>query len=289
MSFDLPYAFTFGSPSLSKALFLSSRWIDAATVAASSEMSSLPAVNVQSFRPDEVWRATGCTAEYLTFDFGSAVAANALVLLGHNLTGAATLRLRLGTSAGNAAAAPAVDTGALSAWPITGKPSDPDWPYYFSLLTWPNPTGYRYGRLDIADAANPAGYVQASRLYVGPSFVPAANVDMNIGLGLVSPGQVSRSPFGATFADDRGPAARSMAIPMSSIDESEMADTLFELQRYCGVARDFAFCLDPAATTRFHKYSMQALFASMSPFQAQPFWNGAEQLFQTTLTLNEVL
>ena len=46
-------------------------------------------------------------------------------------------------------------------------------------------------------------------------------------------------------------------MKQAEISETEMADGLFELQRYCGVSRDFAFCLDPAATTKFHRYAMQ--------------------------------
>lgn len=275
---------------MSNALFLSSRHADGATVVGSSELSALPAANVQKLRPDKVWRATGCTAEYLTIDFGSAVAADALALVAHNLTESATLRMRGASTAANVTAAPAVDTTAVSAWPASGKPTDPDWPYYFSLLTWSNAVAYRYWRLDIADSTNPAGYVQAGRLFAGPNFVPATNVDINVGIGLSSPGLVARSSFGKVFADDRGAPARAFVLPMSSITETELTDSIFELQRYCGLARDFAFCLDPSATTRFHKYSSQVMFASLNVAQAQPLWDsGNVQLWQTSLTLNEVV
>lgn len=273
----------------SPALFLSSRHVDAATVVASTELSTLPATNLQSLRPDKVWRAGGCAAEYITVDFGSSVAATALMLVGHNLSSAATLRWRMAASAAGVTAAPSVDTTALSAWPSSGKHSDPDWPFEASLLTWSNSTGYRYGRLDIADSGNTDGYVEAGRLLVGPAYIPAVNVDNNPALGLASPAYVNRTAYGRTYADDRGPPSRAMQLQMSSIDEAEMTDSLFELQRYCGVGRDFGFCLDPAATTRFHKFTMQALFGQLGPFQAQPLWNASNQVWSATLQLNEVI
>jgi hypothetical protein len=267
------------------ALFLSSRYLDAATVASSSELSSLPAANVQDMRPDKTWRAMAASA-YLTVDFGADVAANALAVIWPGPDASATLRWRMASSAAAVTSAPAVDTTVLSAWPASGKPADPDWPYYFSLLTWSNSTGYRYGRLDIADAIT----VEVSRLFVGPKFVPTANVDLNPSLGLQSPGYANRTMWGKLYTDVRGPPSRLLTLPMSSIAETEMTDDLFELQRYAGVARDFAFCLDPAATTKFHKYSGQFRFPSLAPFQAQPFWNDSNnQIWQASLALEEVL
>lgn len=290
MAFDLPYIFAGDPAPTGNALFLSSRWIDAASVAASSEEGLLTADHVQTTRPDQVWRATGATAEYLTWDFGEDVIVEALALVAHNLSASATLRLRLGTSEANVTAAPGFDSGVVSAWPTSGKPDDLDWQAYFSLVLADNSTGYRYGRVDIADPSNADGYVQAGRLFVGPAFVPAINVDLNPSLGLVSPDEVGRTAFGHAFGDNRGPAARLMQLPMSALDEDEMGNEMFELQRYCGLSKDFALCLDPAATTRFHRYSMQARFSSLNSFTAQPAWNASGiQVWQTTLAIEEVL
>jgi hypothetical protein len=289
MPYDLPpYIFSLDQD-VSNVLFLGSRWIDAATVAASSEEGLLTADLVQTIRPDQVWRATGCAAEYLTWDFGEAIEVEALVALAHNLSEDATLRLRLAASAVDVTAAPAIDTGFVSAWPISGKPEDPG-ESPFSLVLTESGIGYRYGRLDIVDPTNADGYVQIGRLFVGPAFVPAINVDINPSFGLISPDEVGRTAFGHAFGDNRGPAARVMQLPMSALDEDELGDELFELQRYCGLAKDFAVCLNPAATQRFHRYSMQARFASLNLFTGQPAVNEAgTQVWQTTLAIEEIL
>lgn len=275
---------------MSNVLFLSPRWIDAAGVTASSEEGLLTVDHVQTSRPDQVWRATGATAEYIAWDFGEDVVVEALALVAHNLSTDATLRLRLATSEAGVTAAPGFDSGVVSAWPSSGKPDDPDWQSYFSLVLAANNTGYRYGRVDIADPTNADGYVQVGRLFVGPAFVPTVNVDLNPSLGLVSPDEAGRSAFGHAYGDNRGPAARVMSLPMSAIDEDEMGDELFELQRYCGLAKDFGFCLDPEADERFHRYSMQARFSSLTLFTAQPAWNeNGNQVWQTILAIEEVL
>lgn len=284
MTFDLPYAFVYGRPA-GNALFLSPRWSDAATVTASSEQGLLAVEHVQTMDPAQVWRATGCAAEWLAWTYDEDVIADAVIVAAHNLSAAATLRLRFYDAGGNVVA----DSGSVSAWPTSGKPSLTDWPSFLSLVRVVNVTPCRSGRLDIEDLDNAAGYVEVGRLIAGPSFVPEINVDLNPSLGLLTPDEAGRTPFGRAYGDNRGPAARTLQLPMSSIDEDEMGSQLFELKRYCGLARDFAFCLDPSATTRFHRYSGQFRFSALAPFQAQPFWNAANQVWQTTLPLEEVI
>lgn len=284
MSFDLPYAFVFGRPS-SNALFLSPRWSDAASLTASSTQGLLAANHVQTMDPTQMWRATGCAAESLSWTFGEDVIADAAIIIAHNLSPTATLRLRLYDAGGSVVA----DSDSVSAWPTSGKPSLTDWPSFLSLVRVVNVTPCRSGRLDIEDPDNATGYVEVGRLIAGPSFVPEINVDVNPSLGLITPDEAGRTPFGRVYGDTRGPASRTMQLPMSSVDEDEMGGQLFELQRYCGLARDFGFCLDPEATTRFHRYAMQARFGALAAFQAQPFWSNANQVWQATLPLEEVM
>src|SRR5579864_7228691 len=115
-------------------LLMSPALSDAATLAGSSQVASLPIANLQAMQPKKKWRSTG-TTEYVTADMGAAVACNGLALIGHNLTSAATLRVRAAASAANVTASPALDTGAVSAWPVSGKPADVNWPQYFSWLS----------------------------------------------------------------------------------------------------------------------------------------------------------
>lgn len=272
---------------MSNALFLSSRWLDAATVTASSVQGLLTADHVQTIRPDQVWRATGCTLESLIFDHGEPVAFEAGAFINNNLSAAGTIGVKRATSL-SGLATPDFTLAPVSAWPSSGKPDDPG-ESPFSLVLTGNQDEYQFTQVDFIDPTNSAGFIQLGRALGGPAFVPTLNVDINPSIGLVSPDEVGRTAFGQAYGDNRGPAARVLQIPMSAIDVDEMNTELFELQRYCGLARDFAFCLDPAATDHFHRYALQARFASLNGFQGQPVFNDAgQQLWQTTLALEEI-
>lgn len=267
------------------AMFLSSRAINEATVEASSEQGLLVASNVQTIDPTEVWRATGCASEWIRWSMASAVIVNAIVANAVNWSPTAMIRLRLATTENNVTAAPDFDSGWVSPWP-GDVPAD--WLYKLAFLMVNNPDAFAFGRLDIEDPDNPDGYVEIGRLFADEGFVPTMNVDMNPTIGLVSSDEVGRTPFNHTIGDDRGPASRLMSVPMSAINDEEMRDELFELQRYCGLAKDFAFCLDPAATNSFYLYAMQARFAALSGFQYQLYFSDVSQLWNTTLNLEEI-
>lgn len=275
---------------MSNVLFLSSKWVDESTVSASSAQGSLSAENVQTMRPDQVWRSTGDAAEYLLIQHTTDIPMEAAILVAHNFSSGATLQLRRSNSLANLTVAPEVDTGVVSAWPISGKPTETDWPSYFSIIFTEDQDNYRYTRIDIYDAMNIDGYVEVGRLFAGPAFVPVDNVDINWSFGLNSPDEVIKSPFGQTFTDNRGPTARTFTLPFSAMNEDELMDELYELERYCGLAKDFAFCLDPAETTKFHKWAMQCRFEPLQPKQAQPYFDETGQkVWQTILMLVEVL
>lgn len=275
---------------MQNARFLSSCWLDAATITASSVQGNLPAIHVQKLDPTQVWRAQGCAAEWLAWDCGESIAFDTLHAIAHNLSPDAMLQLRLAASAADVTADPAVDSGSVSAWPSSGKPTDRAWPSFLSQVQVANATGYRFGRLDIFDPTNPVGRVQIGRLHGGPAFEPDFNIDINPALGLMSPDEAGRTAFGRAIGDRRGPPSRTMSLSLSAASEEETLDGLFELQRHCGLGRDFSVVVDPDATTRFHKLSMQARFEGLQASQAQAVWTeSGQQAWATTVLLTEVL
>ncbi|NDH64091.1 MAG: hypothetical protein EBY18_21155 [Alphaproteobacteria bacterium] len=200
---------------------------DAAILGVSSAVSTLPAGNLQNMQPKRKWRSSGLT-EYITVDFGAGGAAcNGLVLVGHNLTGAATLRLR-GKATPDVTVSPTVDTTAVSAWPATGKPAVGDWPQHLSWLSWSNSTALRYWRLDIADGANPAGYLQAGRLVLGRYWQPSINFDLGgTPLAYDQRDVQVTTDYGEIFTDRRQrSAARRFGLQVSAAEPVDEASTL---------------------------------------------------------------
>ena len=270
-------------------LFLSPRAGDAATVTASSEVSTLPATFVQSQEPTKKWRTDGCAAEYIVFTFEAGVVTNYVAVIGHNLTSAATIRVRLADTLGDLTAAPAEDTGAVSAWPSSGKHSDEDWAHELSLVSIDNAAAYLYARIDFADAANPDGYIDVGRIALGRAWQPTVNVDLDPAISFVPIDVQEVNSYGQTFTDPRPYAQRQFDLSFSGGDQDEVHDYAMELSRLRGQAGDVIVCLDPAATTRFHRWSMQALFTGRAAFKAQPLWNGTKQIWGFSASLIEKL
>lgn len=102
---------------------------------------------------DTEWRSASVgSAVTLDVDLGSAMAPQALALLDHNLTSAATIRIQ-GSSLSNYSV---LSVNELIPW-RTGALL-----YYLT-----NASPYRYWRLSITDTANPAGYLRASEWFLG--------------------------------------------------------------------------------------------------------------------------
>jgi hypothetical protein len=280
--------FTFSSAGPSEAVFfISSREFDRATIVASSEASTLLAAYLQNPDPAAKWRTTSKVGQFLKMTLARPVACNALAIK-HSLTGAGMLRVT-GALTLAGLSSPISDSGWVSAWPLGAKPSDEDWPSYCSLVRWDNENELSCWQLEVADIGVGTSYIEIARLWIGRGYQPPYDVDQSVGLGLNSPDVQLRSDYGKTFIDPRGDATRQFVLPFSAENHRDLMDSLFELQRYVGIGRDFAFFLDPAATTDFHKYAMQAVFNGGAQFEAQPMFDGDGQVWRTSLTLNELL
>lgn len=270
-------------------LILSPGSSDAATLTADSEVSTLPATNLQGIQPKKKWRTTSLTP-YLDIDFGTAgCAANGFALIGHNLTSAATIRVR-GKATFPVTSSPTVDTTAVSAWPATGKPSDTYWPQYLSWLSWVNVTALRYWRIDISDSGNTDGYLQAGRLMLGPYWQPTTNFDLSgTPLGRDQRDVQTVTDYGEIFTDRRSrSAARRFSLQISSADKREVNDGIGEIQRLRGMWGDVACLLDTAATTDFHRNSMQGVFTSPQEHQFTQQFTTNGEAWSVSFPLREV-
>lgn len=263
---------------------------DAATLAASSEVSTLPATNLQTMQPKKKWRSSSALTPYLTLDFGAVGAAcNGLALIGHNLTSAATIRVR-GKATSDVTVSPTVDTTALSAWPATGKPADAYWPQYLSWLAWSNGTALRYWRVDLADGANPAGYLEAGRLMLGPYWRPTTNFDCSgTPLGFDQKDVQTVTDYGEIFTDRRArSAARRFNMQISAADKTEVLSGIAEIQRLRGMWGDVACLLDAAATTHFHRQSMQGVFTQPQEHQIVQQFTANGEAWTVNFPLREI-
>lgn len=271
---------------------LSPRDSDAATIQASSELATLPAVNVQSMQPGKVWRTDGAREAYVTLSFAGVVAANSLAIVGHNMSGAGVVRVRLADSVANLTAAPGVDTGWKSAWPATGKPSDAYWPRFLSTLAWSNDSAYGFARIDLADPSATLSYLEVGRLMLCRAWQPTANFD---GAGAVPVAFDQRDPqtfteYGGLFTDRRSRSApRRMAVAISYTNRREALDGIAEIRRLAGLWGDVVVILDPNATTDFHRLSAQGVFTAPQEHRLTQIFDASGETWTAEIPLREVI
>lgn len=283
-----PYAAP-ATPTHAAITLLSPTDSDAATIAAGSEVASLPAANLQSLQPKKVWRSAS-SSDYLNVTFAAPIAANMLALVGHNLSSMGTYRVRAAATLADTVNAPALDTGFQSVWPATGKPVAPHWPRRLSALTWSNDAAYLYYRVDILDADPATTYIEAGRLVLGRYWQPTFNFDLSgTPYGFDQADVQTKTDYNELFTDRRSRSApRRMSLQISASDKRETLDGVAEIQRLRGGHGDVIVCLDPNATTDFHRFSMQAVFTSPQEHQIVPQFNGGDVMFSVALPLREM-
>lgn len=234
---------------------------DAATFSGGSWVATLPLSNLKTALPTEAARSTDLAATSTTFtaDLLYTRPLSMFAFIATNLSTAATVRVRVSDSAD--ASSPALDVtfsayasnvpwGALpwGAFPWDGY--RPDYQpggainFYRHLST----VFGRYVRVDIADAGNPAGYVQIGRFMAGDAFVPKINMAYGAALRFIDESTKSRSKGGQTFWD-KTPKRRQMTVQFASLSEGEAMGAAYDLQNRLGLTGNLLFVYDPMDTT----------------------------------------
>lgn len=272
-------------------LILSPRESDAATVAASSAVADLPVTNLQDMQPAKKWRSTAATAQTITIDFGYPVAANALALVGHNLTADGVLRVRGATTLADVTANPAIDTNTQSAWPATGKPTAASWPHHTAIVRWSNDNPFRYWQLDIADGGTVLTYLEAGRLVLGRAFQPSIGFDLGGQPITYETGDVqARTPYGRTFTDRRTTSPpRLFEITVYAMTRREVWDGIAELQRLRGTWGDVVCALDPGEKTDLHRFVMQGVFAAGGSYTLPTAYDADGNMLGAGVRLRELI
>lgn len=201
---------------------------DSAGLTASSSAGLLVANNLKTDIKSEVWRATGTSAA-LTLTWTVAKAVNLVALPFTNFSKTATLRVRGYTNAGDAS--PVFDTTALACCPFTDA----------AIFGWdiniPGVAGFAMGGgvyaalfftgafvkklvLDLADAGNPQGYIEAARLVTGHYWAPVYNANFGLQLGFKDASEHQRNDAGDLLTDIK-PRSKTLAFELGDIDPAD--------------------------------------------------------------------
>lgn len=196
------------------------------TLSGGDWLTALPLANLLTTEFQDVARSTDADAASTTFqiDHGSAQTARALVLVHHNLSSAATIRWKRGTTAG---AADVADSGALAAWAFT--PLERDGQRHQVIVVLPEASSARYETVEIDDEANAAGFVEIGFAWIGALFVPTYNASYGLRNELEPLSTADRSESGARWPTKRR-TLRGASFVLEVLTDAE-GEALHEIQR----------------------------------------------------------
>lgn len=233
---------------------------DAGTLTGGGTLAdTLPITNLQTIQPGEVARWTSLTGMFLVLDLLAAVAVDVVALLAHNGTTAATWQIRAAALEADLVSAPGYNSGSVSIWPASGRPSGYDGEKLPSLHYLATPQSFRFWRIDLADAANPDGYFEAGRLVVAASWAPAKNLRHDWELGFVDPSEPSRAARGHLWPGPESNPAREWDFTIRGLSENDVMAGGYELARKRGARKDVLAIRNPELTTHLHRNMVYGL------------------------------
>jgi hypothetical protein len=215
---------------------------DAGTLSVSpAENASFPVANLKTQFRGETLRTTGLSAQQLRAVWPATVSISAIALCRHNLTAAATWRVRLYSDA--AFTTSVYDSGSVTAYDNAGMGTldainDASFREYKNSVLWISATNARSMTIDLTDAGNSDGYLEAARLFAGPYTELTRNFDWDHTLTLVSKSSQGDTFGGSTTSSWGGPIKRELELPMSMLPQTDR-DFIFDLIRTKDVNGDF--------------------------------------------------
>lgn len=269
-----------------KLVLATSRLTDSANITASSEVTSMPAANLQRFQPTDWWQTTslGSGGQYLEVEItevnGLGQASwNLISLLYTNATVTTEWRVRASTaSLAGAVSAPTYDTGWVSHWPVA---SLTDWEWTHSLLWLSDPRPEPYIRIDVRDAA--LDFYRAGRLYIANAWQPSHHVKYGWSTGHVENQRRQFAEGGPVFPRIQ-PRRRVLSGRLNFLEQDEMFNNAWELDRARGVSEDVLAILDPEHATHVHRWMIYGLMKDLPPIV-----NEAYEVFEKSFEIEEAI
>lgn len=235
---------------------------DTATLTATSEATPIDYTKDQ--KRGRVWRSTDATAQLITGTLPSPTHANSLVIGRHNFSSDATLRLILKNGA-----IPIYDSGSQSVeelipcgvWRAGIDPwgatfNDQIKPQIGTL--WFDIQSFDNYELTITDTANPNGFYEVSRIFLGLSFEPTVNFSMNNQLEWFEDVEHERSAGGSLHSNSSSGVYRRLTIPLDWLNE---ADRTALLSNFYGAGKGsdlYVSCYPEAGGMKEIEYSFIA-------------------------------
>lgn len=255
--------------------------IDDATLSGGSWLSGLPLTNLKDRAMSHVARSTNATtgSTIIDIDLGQDRSLRAVALINHNLSQSGSWRIKLGTTAG----ASDIYSGAYqAAWFLSFDSSMLEWesnnwwpgivddeyirhPYIAPIIL---PTWYsaRYIRIEINDTANPDGYIQIGRLFIGSGISPTYGPAYGLQDGWDDLSQFDSTLSGSLIADLRR-RRRWVNFSFECIDNTSEAPIFHEMLRRLGSFGEVLYLPNLANYQDCQRYGFVGRLRELSPIE----------------------
>jgi len=259
------------------------------SLAATTEVSTLPASNLRNSNKSLPWRSTSIAAEqFITIVFITAQPISMLAAMFTNLSSSATIKAYLytlssdGSPVYTSAATPVFNSylagQALAATKnvyAAGAGSQ-------AVVYFPERTVQKVV-LGITDTSNSAGYLQVGNLIAGKYWSPVLNFALGASIQLVDEGKVQKTEAGDPIFE-QGIRYRKLSINLSNMEEVDRLQCS-NLLRTSGITHPIFISLFPtdADATKETLYMLQGSIDSM-----QPLTNPQFARYSIPFTINEL-
>ena len=267
---------------MSNMLFAFPNLADDAIISNGRYLSTLPQRNIQDDRLDKVARSiTTALADTIhDFDLGTSRVIRIVSVLSHNLSIAATIRIRGGEDptftvfnydSGFLDAYPEIYPSGVLAWGDAGLwdgkagqgELDGGYPIEFHHLVSPINQG-RYWRVEISDVPNPDGFVDTGKLVISPGYQPSINMIQGLTIGYETT-STSTETDGQTSFHNARVRKRKVDFRFNDIPGDEGFVKQFDIPRDRGTSQPFLFIFDPEDTFHLHRRSIWGTLRRLSP------------------------
>ena len=275
----------------------STNYADTGTVTVDNAVGTLPITNLQDRQIVKIWRNSQTTAQ-IDVDFGQGRIVDFAALIKHTISQTGKIRWRLSNASDFSSTV--YDSGLIDAWPIVEEFGTLPWGVFswggylnitvaaqytistFAVLS--SPVQARYMRIDISDADNTDGYIQAGRLIAGPAYKPSINYGNGIEFEFVDDSRVTKSRGGQTFIDEIE-RFRRIRFDLINLPENEMFQNVFNaIDRLRGVAQDILIIPQPDEPTT---WITQNIYGRIT--QTSPIVNSALNFYGRQIEVEELI
>jgi len=254
--------------------------------------------NLQDRQLVKVYRSDSATTVQIDVDFGQSRIVDFIALIRHNISQAGTIRWRLSAAADFSTTV--YDSGEVNAWPTVEEFGTLPWGIFnwggflnpevaasytissFAILD--SAVQARYLRIDIADASNADGYIQAGRLICGPSYRPSTNYGFGAEFQFVDESRVVKSRGGQTFIDEVE-RYRKARFELINLPEAEIFSNIFNnVDRQRGIAKDILIIPQPSDSSTWITQNIYGRLVS-----TQPIVNRTLEYYGRVLEIEELI